>query len=279
MFCPQCGKTVSNQKPYCKFCGARLGGAFAPPAAAKPGFAPEETMPVNAGTPSPYQTPPYGWQQPLPGAGAAQPPLQQTQPRSGGKSHAGALIALAAVAGVAVIALIAVLLNGSLAPSGKINGGNDSGGLSQSASPSPSGVPTYVETLPPRTQAPQTPRQTLKPAPTPIPTPEGYVPENARRYLDAVPEDYLEDFILQGYYREYDLAELYVFTKEELALIRNGQYAMSGEIFDKQVNIDYFGAKSWYWPFADGVDDYLNDCQRYNVSLCKQYERDMGWLT
>lgn len=282
MFCPQCGKTVSDQKPFCKFCGAKLGGTFAQPTGIKPGFMPgEETLPIGTPSPYAYNPPAYIGQPTAPGSGIAQPLPGQMQPQARNKSHTGALIAVAAMASIAVIALIAVLLSDTLTNSGSVNGNN---GINGSALLSPSGAKTYDETLPPHTQTPpqtppQTPQHTFSPAPTPAPTPQGYVPANARRYMDAVPEDYLEDFILQGYYREYDITELYAFTQEEIALIRNGQYAMSGEVFGKQTNIDYFSAKSWYWPIADGMDDYLNDFQRYNASLCKQYERDMGWMS
>ena len=102
--------------------------------------------------------------------------------------------------------------------------------------------------------------------------------EDMPRFADVWPEDYLEDFILQGYYRKYDISELYGFTQEEVALIRNGQFAMSGERFKKRANRDYFGSKSWYNPFTDDAEYYLNDNQRENASLCKKYERQMGWL-
>ena len=87
----------------------------------------------------------------------------------------------------------------------------------------------------------------------------------------------LEDFILQGRNREYAYEELDAYTQEEIALVRNGMYALSGKIFNKQENSNYFSQYSWYVPSAKDVDNLLNDDQRANIELCVQYEKDHGW--
>ena len=87
----------------------------------------------------------------------------------------------------------------------------------------------------------------------------------------------LEDFILQGRNRAYVYEELDAYTQREIALIRNGMYALSGKIFTKQENIAYFSQCSWYVPAAKDVDSLLNANQRANIDLCVQYEKDHGW--
>ncbi len=87
----------------------------------------------------------------------------------------------------------------------------------------------------------------------------------------------LENFILEGRNREYAYAELDAYSQEEIALVRNGMYALSGKIFNKQENSDYFSECSWYSPVAKNVDSLLNDNQRANIKLCVQYEKDHGW--
>lgn len=87
----------------------------------------------------------------------------------------------------------------------------------------------------------------------------------------------LGDFILEGRDRRYEYWELDAYTKEEVALIRNGMYALSGKVFTKDENRQYFSQLDWYVPFAEDVKSLLNAKQHDNIELCVQYERDHGW--
>lgn len=87
----------------------------------------------------------------------------------------------------------------------------------------------------------------------------------------------LGDYILEGRNRRYAYWELDAYTKDEIALIRNGMYALSGKIFAKEENRQYFSQLDWYVPAAEDVDGLLNANQRDNLALCVQYERNHGW--
>lgn len=89
--------------------------------------------------------------------------------------------------------------------------------------------------------------------------------------------DPVEAMILQGISREFSYEELYPFSQAEVALIRNGMFAFSGEIFSKAENQRYFSSKKWYTPIEEDVWSWMNDQQRANVDLCKRFEKDMGW--
>lgn len=87
----------------------------------------------------------------------------------------------------------------------------------------------------------------------------------------------LEDFILQGSNRRYAYEELNAYTKEEVALIRNGMYALSGMIFGKEENRNFFSQFRWYAPLSEDVENLLNANQRANIALCVEYETAHGW--
>ena len=263
-YCKNCGKPLSGSKPFCRYCGART------------------SVPLLGGMPqenTAYTCAAYARQQNIAPAGYdTTVPLDAAQfSRSSGQNKqqsAGrnTLVIVAAICAAAVVitaVVVAVLfINKPSLPVNRPDRGSISAYADQIYTPAQTGV----------LQTPAAPTVEPTMQPTPEPTPVGYVPEDMPRFADAWPEDYLEDFILQGYYRKYDISELYGFTQEEVALIRNGQFAMSGEWFNKRVNQDYFGAKSWYNPFTDNAESYLNDNQRENASLCKKYEKQMGWL-
>ena len=87
----------------------------------------------------------------------------------------------------------------------------------------------------------------------------------------------LADFIYEGKSRVYAYDELSPFTQEEVALIRNGMYALSGKIFNKDVNKEFFSSCWWYTPVSTNVDKSLNKCQKANIELVVQFEKDKGW--
>lgn len=100
------------------------------------------------------------------------------------------------------------------------------------------------------------------PAPTPSPTPQART---------------LADFIYEGKSRVYAYDELPPFTQDEVALIRNGMYALSGKIFTKDENNKFFSSCWWYTPVSTNVDQSLNKYQKANIELIVQFEKDQGW--
>ena len=87
----------------------------------------------------------------------------------------------------------------------------------------------------------------------------------------------MEQLILEGYNRYLEYWEIDGLSQSEVSLVRNGMYALSGKIFEKAVNQDYFSSRSWYTPVAEHVTEQLNSAQRANVTLCVEYEKAMGW--
>ena len=77
-------------------------------------------------------------------------------------------------------------------------------------------------------------------------------------------------------------SELSLFSKDEVALIRNELYARHGYTFSNEYYGNYFAEKSWYRPnssLTDGsqVEIYFNQYELENKKTLVQYEKDMGW--
>lgn len=103
----------------------------------------------------------------------------------------------------------------------------------------------------------------------------GYIPDEEHpRYKNAIPKDYLEDLMLQGYYRVYKEEEYEEFTKEQLDLLRNGQYAMDGKIFTNPIYKTYFESRIWYEPVAEKVKTTKNASK--NSVQIRDFEREKG---
>ncbi|MCC0725271.1 YARHG domain-containing protein [Clostridioides sp. ZZV14-6045] len=68
--------------------------------------------------------------------------------------------------------------------------------------------------------------------------------------------------------------ELGLYSKEELAYIRNEIFARYGYVFKEEPYKSYFSNKSWYQPdYSIGADtDILNSVEKQNVSLIKEME-------
>lgn len=68
--------------------------------------------------------------------------------------------------------------------------------------------------------------------------------------------------------------ELGLYSKEELAYIRNEIFARYGYVFKEEPYKSYFSNKSWYQPdYSIGADtDVLNSVEKQNVSLIKEME-------
>lgn len=113
-----------------------------------------------------------------------------------------------------------------------------------------------------------------------------------RRYtptLDALPTDYteyepyasdeVEEFILLGHRMKYTKSNLDSFrSKEEIELIFNGIFALSGKWFSTARMWNYFTSKEWYYPIrADLTVEDKNYYQNYNEDFVLEYMRSKGW--
>ncbi len=72
--------------------------------------------------------------------------------------------------------------------------------------------------------------------------------------------------------RRLTTSELYGYSSNTLALIRNEIYARNGYIFSKQKYKDYFSSKLWYVPDSNFNEGYLNEIEKYNIQLIKSLE-------
>lgn len=72
--------------------------------------------------------------------------------------------------------------------------------------------------------------------------------------------------------RKLTVSELYGYSSNTLALIRNEIYARNGYIFSKQKYRDYFSSKLWYSPNPNFNESFLNDIEKYNIQLIKSME-------
>ena len=69
-------------------------------------------------------------------------------------------------------------------------------------------------------------------------------------------------------------SELYGYTKEQLAYIRNEIFARHGYVFEKAKYRNYFSAKSWYTPdYSFNYEYDLNSIEKANVDLIKELEK------
>lgn len=66
--------------------------------------------------------------------------------------------------------------------------------------------------------------------------------------------------------------QLKTLNKTDLALIRNEIYARKGHIFTTDKYKSYFGNKTWYNPTATIYWSNLNDIEKANIKLIKEYE-------
>jgi hypothetical protein len=71
--------------------------------------------------------------------------------------------------------------------------------------------------------------------------------------------------------------QLYDFSKEEVALIRNEIFARHGYVFKNPKYKEYFGSKSWYQPNKNFSDKVFNAIEKANIETIKRYEKMMGW--
>ena len=231
LYCKNCGKPLSGSKPFCRYCGARtsapiLGGK--PPAPMNY----EDTVPLDSTQFIKYS--------------------EQNKKKTGSMNTRVIIAVLCAAAAVMAAALMAIILTNK--PSLPVNGEDG-----ENISAYTDRIHTPMQTDDIKAPAVFTVEPTMQPVPpTPEPTPTGYVPEDMPRFADVWPEDYLEDFILQGYYRKYDISELYGFTQEEVEELL-AYYGLSEQLEE---------VKKWY-------DGYLfNDFEIYNPWSILKYVND-----
>lgn len=72
--------------------------------------------------------------------------------------------------------------------------------------------------------------------------------------------------------RKLTVSELYGYSSNTLALIRNEIYARNGYVFTKQKYQDYFSSKQWYSPNPNFSESWLNSVEKYNIQLIKSME-------
>ena len=72
--------------------------------------------------------------------------------------------------------------------------------------------------------------------------------------------------------RRLTVNELYGYSSDALALIRNEIYARNGYIFSKQEYRNYFSSKLWYTPNPNFNESWLNDIEKYNIQLIRSIE-------
>lgn len=72
--------------------------------------------------------------------------------------------------------------------------------------------------------------------------------------------------------RRLTVGELYGYSSNTLALIRNEIYARNGYVFSKQKYRDYFSSKLWYSPNLNFNESWLNSVEKYNIQLIKSME-------
>lgn len=84
-----------------------------------------------------------------------------------------------------------------------------------------------------------------------------------------------EYIIYDSHIRYLTKSELYKYSKNELALIRNEIFARYGYIFNKDEYFNYFINTSWYIPNPNfnGSINELNTIERDNVELIKSLEQ------
>lgn len=110
---------------------------------------------------------------------------------------------------------------------------------------------------------------------TPVVNPTPSSDNNDRFYEEYYYQHHYGDntyIIPDSSVRRLSASELYGYTPETLALIRNEIYARNGYVFSKQKYIDYFSSKMWYSPNPNFNESFLNEIEKYNIQLIKSME-------
>ena len=124
-----------------------------------------------------------------------------------------------------------------------------------------------VETLP----ADLTPIPVDAPTPSPVPVLD----------REPTPDEKLAAFIYEGKDRYYTRDELIYRDENELAMIRNGMYALSGKIFERNMEAkEFFENCSWYEGTTASDSAAMSEFTYYqlqNLQLILYVEKDKGF--
>lgn len=110
----------------------------------------------------------------------------------------------------------------------------------------------------------------------------GTAPSAPSEASSGAVDDALCYYILPTNTQLISVSDLYPFTQQEVALIRNEIYARYGYTFQTQEISDYFLTQSWYTPNPDVNSatfsrDNMTETEQANLDTILQYETDMGW--
>lgn len=72
-------------------------------------------------------------------------------------------------------------------------------------------------------------------------------------------------------------SDLYGYSQEQVALIRNEIYARHGYIFQTEPYKSYFSSKEWYSPNPYFNESVFNIIEKTNKDFIVEYEKSMGW--
>jgi hypothetical protein len=73
--------------------------------------------------------------------------------------------------------------------------------------------------------------------------------------------------------RPLNINELQELTMDELSIMRNEIFASHGYIFKTKKFEAYFNEQEWYEPLSSEVDDILNEIEKKNIQLIKEFEK------
>ena len=95
--------------------------------------------------------------------------------------------------------------------------------------------------------------------------------------------NYSDNSYLYPTNEEYlSMEDLYLLSKDEVALLRNELYARHGYSFKNETYRNFFMDKTWYYPDPNltesgKVESRFNSYEKANKEIIIQYEKDMGW--
>lgn len=72
-------------------------------------------------------------------------------------------------------------------------------------------------------------------------------------------------------------SDLYGYSQEQVALIRNEIYARRGYVFQTEPYKSYFSSKEWYSPNPYFNESVFNIIEKTNKDFIVEYEKSMGW--
>ena len=111
-------------------------------------------------------------------------------------------------------------------------------------------------------------------------TPEETIPEPTVTVNPNTNMDALETLILDGASRYYTRTDITSLSEDEMRVVRNGLYALSGRIFKSPDLRDFFTSKDWYTPLYTtdrATKPHFNKYQDANLDLVVKIEKEYGY--